>query len=164
MIQTWYSPSLLPYADRRIILTCIADRNQIKANSKKIRVWNIRKVEVELGPKLCPKYFFMQCWVATQRLAHSDLARLRHSWNWTNMVSDTQEKVFDDSTSTAHAYEIQRVGENALVMLYVGKKEKSFDALCYQNWPQKAIKYSPETSFLFQQHTSTVSSVFLRVK
>ena len=68
--------------------------------------------------------------------------------NSTNLVSRDQANLFDVPVSTAA--EIQRAGENALVMFRGGRKRESLDV----------FEYSPQTSLLLQRQQSTIASVW----
>lgn len=91
-------------------------RPEPKANSKEIRVWNMRKVAEELGSDLCQNMLFLHAVLGCDTTSRPfGLGKATSLKKFQEPDFRIQAKVFDDPASTAAA--IQAAGEKALVTL-----------------------------------------------
>ena len=125
-----------------------------KKNAKNIRVWDIQAVKQQLGADVCNHILFIHSILGcdtTSRLHGLGkgiaLRKFREQHRFVELAG-----VFD---SISQKEDIITAGEEALILLYNGKDEKSLDSLRYKRYCDKVARSS---SFVHPQNLPPTSS------
>ncbi len=135
-----------------------------KRNAKKIRVWDIQAVKQQLGAEVCKHILFLHSFLGC------DTTSRLHGLGKGNVLKKFREKRrFAELARVLHSQlslkqNIIAAGEEALIILYNGKGEKSLDSLRYRRYCDKVASSScyvhpqtlPPTSSAAKYHSLRV--------
>ncbi|KAK3754659.1 hypothetical protein QZH41_003875 [Actinostola sp. cb2023] len=140
-----------------------------KANSTKRRVWNIKKVQTQIGEDICWNILFIHAILGcdTTSRVHGFGKGASLKMYIMSLYFREQAQVFDSASATPE--EIATAGHNVLVSLYKGKPGEQLDHLRYTRYCEKlACRTSqiqpqslPPTSEAAKNHSLRV---YLQVK
>ena len=113
---------------------------EIKANTKKHKVWNIKKTQEILGKKICSRLLFVHalfgCDTTSRVFGIGKPVALKQVQN--NV--DFQQLADLFTKEGAAKKDIIDAGEKALVYIYNGKKGEGIDVLRYKRFCEKVAK------------------------
>ena len=140
-----------------------------KSNSLRQRVWNIKKIQAELGTEICNNILFIHA-----ILGCDTTSRVHGIGKGTSLKKFTTSPQFRQHAAVfqgvATKEEVISSGENALVLLFNGKLGQNLDALRYQRYQEKLatntakidVKSLPPTSAAARFHSLRVYAQVLQ--
>ena len=108
-----------------------------KSNSFRRRIWNIKKMQEQLGREVCDNILFVHAFLGcdtTSRIHGIGKGKLFKMFETSSELKQNANTF--QSTSTSQR-EIATAGENTLVLLYNGKPGQRLDDLRYQQYQEK---------------------------